>query len=198
MTCGLRPARNYLIGMLPTEVLERGREILDPVLLPHGLQFERGLADVGSGGPFARGGYVRGHGSRWSRSTSVRTPRSSFATVHRSPFGRAATTSSALATSIPITITPSGVDVASASSWTVKGPVRRIMNRSQLGVGMKLELPGAVPEIPVRDINAATAYYQNNLGFTADWGGEELGLAGISKGNCRMFLAKGRSHSGAV
>ena len=54
---------------------------------------------------------------------------------------------------------------------------------------MKLEFPGAVPEIPVRDIDEAAAYYKNNLGFTVDWGGEELGLAGISKGNCRMFLA---------
>lgn len=54
---------------------------------------------------------------------------------------------------------------------------------------MKLEFPGAVPEIPVTDINEAAAYYENNLGFTVDWGGEELGLAGISKGDCRMFLA---------
>jgi uncharacterized glyoxalase superfamily protein PhnB len=54
---------------------------------------------------------------------------------------------------------------------------------------MKSEFPGAVPEIPVRDINEAAAYYQNNLGFALDWGGDELGLAGISKGNCRMFLA---------
>ena len=54
---------------------------------------------------------------------------------------------------------------------------------------MKLELPGAVPEIPVKDINEAAAYYVNTLGFTVDWGGEALGLAGISKGNCRMFLA---------
>lgn len=54
---------------------------------------------------------------------------------------------------------------------------------------MRLELPGAVPEIPVRDIATAAAYYQNCLGFTLDWSDEELGLAGISKGNCRMFLA---------
>jgi predicted lactoylglutathione lyase len=54
---------------------------------------------------------------------------------------------------------------------------------------MKSDLPGAVPEIPVNDIAAPAAYYQNNLGFTLDWGGEELGLAGISKGHCRMFLA---------
>lgn len=54
---------------------------------------------------------------------------------------------------------------------------------------MTWELPGAVPEIPVRDVDEATAYYENNLGFTVDWGGGELGLAGISRGNCRMFLA---------
>jgi hypothetical protein len=39
-----------------------------------------------------------------SRSTSVRTPRSSFATVHRSPLGLTATTNSALATSMPTSI----------------------------------------------------------------------------------------------
>ena len=54
---------------------------------------------------------------------------------------------------------------------------------------MKSEFPGAVPEIPVAEIAAATAYYQRCLGFTLDWGDEELGLAGISKGNCRIFLA---------
>jgi predicted lactoylglutathione lyase len=54
---------------------------------------------------------------------------------------------------------------------------------------MKSEFLGPVPEIPVRDINTAAAYYQRNLGFTLDWGGDDRGLAGISKGNCRMFLA---------
>ncbi len=57
---------------------------------------------------------------------------------------------------------------------------------------MKSEFPGPVPEIPVSDIEAAAAYYRDCLGFTLDWGGEELGLAGISKGNCRMFLANRR------
>jgi hypothetical protein len=54
---------------------------------------------------------------------------------------------------------------------------------------MRSEFPSAVPEIPVRSIAAAAAYYQGSLGFTLDWGDEELGLAGISRGNCRMFLA---------
>src|SRR2546428_6715458 len=58
---------------------------------------------------------------------------------------------------------------------------------------MKSEFPSAVPEIPVREINDAVLYYQDSLGFTLDWGGQELGLAGISKGNCRMFLAN-REH----
>jgi predicted lactoylglutathione lyase len=48
--------------------------------------------------------------------------------------------------------------------------------------------PAAVPEIPVRDVDLAAAYYRDHLGFTLDWGGEDGGIAGISKGNCRMFL----------
>lgn len=50
------------------------------------------------------------------------------------------------------------------------------------------EFPGAVPEIPVADMNAALDYYQNKLGFNIDWGGAAGGIAGISKGQCRMFL----------
>ncbi|HEX5718139.1 MAG TPA: VOC family protein [Thermoanaerobaculia bacterium] len=61
---------------------------------------------------------------------------------------------------------------------------------------MKSKFPGPVPEIPVGDIAAAAAYYQRSLGFTLDWGGEELGLAGISKGNCRMFLANQQYRKG--
>ena len=54
---------------------------------------------------------------------------------------------------------------------------------------MTPELPGPVPEIPVREIKAAAAYYQGTLGFTLDWGGDDLGLAGISRDHCRIFLA---------
>lgn len=53
---------------------------------------------------------------------------------------------------------------------------------------MKFEFPAAVPEIPVTDMNAALDYYRNKLGFDIDWGGAEGGIAGISKGDCRMFL----------
>ncbi|HEY0723076.1 MAG TPA: VOC family protein [Pyrinomonadaceae bacterium] len=50
------------------------------------------------------------------------------------------------------------------------------------------EFPAAVPEIPVTDMNAALDYYQHKLGFSVDWGGADGGIAGISKGLCRMFL----------
>jgi uncharacterized glyoxalase superfamily protein PhnB len=53
---------------------------------------------------------------------------------------------------------------------------------------MKSEFPAAVPEIPVTDMNAALDYYANKLGFNIDWGGAGGGIAGISKGDCRMFL----------
>ncbi len=61
---------------------------------------------------------------------------------------------------------------------------------------MKVELPSAVPEIPVTDMRRAAAYYQDNLGFTFDWGGEELGLAGISRNSCRLFLADQKYRKG--
>jgi len=51
------------------------------------------------------------------------------------------------------------------------------------------ELPGAVPEIPVSDVVAATAYYRDRLGFRVDWLEASIGLAGVSRGRCRLFLA---------
>lgn len=53
---------------------------------------------------------------------------------------------------------------------------------------MNIAFPAAVPEIPVSDLNKATAYYEGNFGFTIDWGGEDGGIAGISRDNCRLFL----------
>ena len=54
---------------------------------------------------------------------------------------------------------------------------------------MMPKLPGAVPEIPVSDAVAATAYYRDKLGFDVDWLDAELALAGISRDDCRIFLA---------
>jgi predicted lactoylglutathione lyase len=53
---------------------------------------------------------------------------------------------------------------------------------------MRSEFTQPIPEIPVADIDAAAAYYVNNLGFTLDWNADDIGLAGISRGACRMFL----------
>jgi len=53
---------------------------------------------------------------------------------------------------------------------------------------MNVEFPGAVPEIPVSDLKQALTYYEQNLGFSIDWGREGGNIAGISKGQCRMFL----------
>ena len=51
------------------------------------------------------------------------------------------------------------------------------------------ELPGAVPEIPVSDVTAATTYYRDNLSFSLDWIAADIDLAGISRDHCRLFLA---------
>jgi catechol 2,3-dioxygenase-like lactoylglutathione lyase family enzyme len=54
---------------------------------------------------------------------------------------------------------------------------------------MKTEFPAAVPEIPVTDLDTALEYYRNRLGFNVDWADPEGGgIAGISRGNCRLFL----------
>lgn len=51
------------------------------------------------------------------------------------------------------------------------------------------KLPAPVPEIPVSDLAAATAYYRDNFQFAIDWVGEDINLAGISRDDCRLFLA---------
>ena len=51
------------------------------------------------------------------------------------------------------------------------------------------KFPGAVPELPVEDLDRAAAYYIEKFGFTLDWGAEDGGgIAGISREDCRMFL----------
>ena len=52
---------------------------------------------------------------------------------------------------------------------------------------MNSRFPGAVPEIPVSDVDESAAYYES-LGFTRDWGDDAGGIAGVSRGDCRMFL----------
>lgn len=51
-----------------------------------------------------------------------------------------------------------------------------------------MTFPPAVPEIPAANVDAAAAYYVRTLGFTLDWGEDEGGIAGISRGQCRLFI----------
>jgi predicted lactoylglutathione lyase len=53
---------------------------------------------------------------------------------------------------------------------------------------MGMEFPAAVPEMPVRNVDEAAAYYASCLGFGLDWGDDAGGIAGISKEDCRIFL----------
>lgn len=52
-----------------------------------------------------------------------------------------------------------------------------------------MQFPIACPEVPVGDLAAAIAYYRDRLGFAEDWSDLELGLAGVSRGEARLFLA---------
>jgi len=51
-----------------------------------------------------------------------------------------------------------------------------------------MKFPAAVPEIPAANVETAAAYYVEKLGFTFDWGDDEGGIAGISRGDCRLFI----------
>ncbi len=63
---------------------------------------------------------------------------------------------------------------------------------------MLTHFPGAVPEIPVSNVEVAAEHYVNVLGFHFDWGNDAGGIGGISQGDCRMFLtnASFREHYG--
>jgi uncharacterized glyoxalase superfamily protein PhnB len=52
-----------------------------------------------------------------------------------------------------------------------------------------MHLPPPCPEIPVARLAAALAYYRDRFGFAIDWQDEQLGLAGVSRGDSRMFLS---------
>jgi uncharacterized glyoxalase superfamily protein PhnB len=52
----------------------------------------------------------------------------------------------------------------------------------------RMTFPAPVPEIPAANVDKAAAYYVDTLGFTFDWGDDQGGIAGISRGNCRLFI----------
>jgi len=51
-----------------------------------------------------------------------------------------------------------------------------------------MTFPAGVPEIPAASVDRAVAYYVHALGFSFDWGNEEGGIAGVSRGHCRLFV----------
>jgi hypothetical protein len=73
-----------------------------------------------------------------------------------------------------------GTDVATEKRGRVLPPV---VLRSHLMI-----FPAPVPEIPATNIDEAAGYYVNTLGFTLDWGNDQGGIAGISRGSCRLFI----------
>ena len=52
-----------------------------------------------------------------------------------------------------------------------------------------MTFPAPVPEIPAANVANAVAYDVETLGFTLDWISDVDGIAGISRGNCRLFVA---------
>jgi uncharacterized glyoxalase superfamily protein PhnB len=59
-----------------------------------------------------------------------------------------------------------------------------------------MTFPPACPEIPVANLTAALVHYRNRLGFTVDWSDEDIGLAGLSRGEARLFMASEDYRSG--
>ena len=51
-----------------------------------------------------------------------------------------------------------------------------------------MHFPPVCPEVPVATL-AALEYYRDKLGFTIDWSDEQLGLAGLSRGDTRIFMS---------
>lgn len=51
-----------------------------------------------------------------------------------------------------------------------------------------MTFPAPVPEIPAATVAKALTYYVETLGFTHDFGDDDGGIAGISRGNCRLFI----------
>lgn len=62
-----------------------------------------------------------------------------------------------------------------------------------------MKFPPVCPEVPVASLTPALSYYRDQLGFDIDWSDEELGLAGLSRGDTRIFMGAGvyRSHLGS-
>lgn len=58
-----------------------------------------------------------------------------------------------------------------------------------------MKFPSVCPEIPVVNLTTALAYYRDQFGFKIDWSDERLGLAGLSRGDTRMFMTNAEYRS---
>src|SRR5206468_8250125 len=65
---------------------------------------------------------------------------------------------------------------------------RRDGERRAFSGGKPMTFPTPLPEIPAANVDKAAAYYINMLGFTFDWGDDQGGIAGISRGDFRLFI----------
>lgn len=52
-----------------------------------------------------------------------------------------------------------------------------------------MKLPSPVPEFPVSDLQASSAFYEKRMGFSIDWTYENF-FAGLSKDATRIFLRR--------
>lgn len=59
-----------------------------------------------------------------------------------------------------------------------------------------MHFPAICPEVPVQSLAPALAWYRDQFGFTIDWADEQLGLAGLSRGDTRLFMASAAYRSG--
>ena len=59
-----------------------------------------------------------------------------------------------------------------------------------------MHFPSSCPEIPVAELAPALTYYRDQLGFAVDWSDERLGLAGLSRGEARLFMSDAGYRSG--
>lgn len=57
-----------------------------------------------------------------------------------------------------------------------------------------MQFPSPCPQIEVANLPAALAWYRDRLGFAVDWSDAEIGLAGLSRGAARVFLASNGAH----
>ncbi|MGQ0659764.1 VOC family protein [Sphingosinicella sp.] len=59
-----------------------------------------------------------------------------------------------------------------------------------------MHFPAACPEIPVAALAPALVYHRDQLGFAVDWSDDELGLAGLSRDDARLFMSDAGYRSG--